>query len=128
MKFNLRCLCRLGILCLFLWLNISYDLALDTSCSEFFLLQFDGFSASHHTFQVWIVSEVFRCSLFLLLVVKNFWIFKMVRLTIDLIENSPQYVNTLRDRELSLRACKIPVLENVGATMVCVKFIIHNSL
>ncbi|VDD87999.1 unnamed protein product [Enterobius vermicularis] len=57
------------------------------------------------------------CSLFLLLVVKNFWIFKMVRLTIDLIENSPQYVNTLRDRELSLRACKIPVLENVGATM-----------
>lgn len=41
----------------------------------------------------------------------------MVRLTTDLIDSSPQYINTLRDRELSLRACKIPVLENVGATM-----------
>lgn len=46
----------------------------------------------------------------------------MVRLTTDLIDSSPQYINTLRDRELSLRACKIPVLENVGATMVRFQF------
>uniref|UniRef100_A0A0N5ALQ0 Probable U2 small nuclear ribonucleoprotein A' n=1 Tax=Syphacia muris TaxID=451379 RepID=A0A0N5ALQ0_9BILA len=48
---------------------------------------------------------------------------KMVRLTTDLIDSSPQYINTLRDRELSLRACKIPVLENVGATMASFQLI-----
>ncbi|KHN87298.1 putative U2 small nuclear ribonucleoprotein A' [Toxocara canis] len=40
----------------------------------------------------------------------------MVRLTVDLINDSLQYINTVRDRELSLRACKIPVLENLGVT------------
>uniref|UniRef100_A0A915AIZ6 Probable U2 small nuclear ribonucleoprotein A' n=1 Tax=Parascaris univalens TaxID=6257 RepID=A0A915AIZ6_PARUN len=40
----------------------------------------------------------------------------MVRLTVDLINDSLQYINTVRERELSLRACKIPVLENLGVT------------
>lgn len=40
----------------------------------------------------------------------------MVRLTVELINESLQYVNTVRDRELSLRARKIPVLENLGIT------------
>uniref|UniRef100_A0A0R3RWD0 Probable U2 small nuclear ribonucleoprotein A' n=1 Tax=Elaeophora elaphi TaxID=1147741 RepID=A0A0R3RWD0_9BILA len=40
----------------------------------------------------------------------------MVRLTVELINDSLQYLNTVRDRELSLRACKIPVLENLGVT------------
>ncbi|VDM98341.1 unnamed protein product [Thelazia callipaeda] len=40
----------------------------------------------------------------------------MVRLTVELISDSLQYLNTVRDRELSLRACKIPVLENLGVT------------
>lgn len=42
----------------------------------------------------------------------------MVRLTVELINDSLQYLNTVRDRELSLRACKIPVLENLGVTKV----------
>lgn len=42
----------------------------------------------------------------------------MVRLTVELINDSLQYLNTVRDRELSLRACKIPVLENLGITKV----------
>ncbi|VDK49715.1 unnamed protein product [Anisakis simplex] len=42
--------------------------------------------------------------------------FEMVRLTVDLINDSLQYINTVRERELSLRACKIPVLENLGVT------------
>uniref|UniRef100_A0A914RTN7 U2 small nuclear ribonucleoprotein A n=1 Tax=Parascaris equorum TaxID=6256 RepID=A0A914RTN7_PAREQ len=42
----------------------------------------------------------------------------MVRLTVDLINDSLQYINTVRERELSLRACKIPVLENLGVTRV----------
>lgn len=39
-----------------------------------------------------------------------------MRITLDLILNAPQAINPALDRELSLRAYKIPVLENLGAT------------
>jgi len=39
-----------------------------------------------------------------------------MRITLDLILNAPQTINPALDRELSLRAYKIPVLENLGAT------------
>lgn len=41
----------------------------------------------------------------------------MVKLTPDLIENAIQYVNPVRERELLLRGYKIPVIENLGATL-----------
>ncbi|XP_076371376.1 U2 small nuclear ribonucleoprotein A'-like isoform X1 [Tachypleus tridentatus] len=41
----------------------------------------------------------------------------MVKLTPELIELSAQYVNPVRDRELNLRGYKIPVIENLGATL-----------
>ncbi|KAK7100304.1 hypothetical protein V1264_023281 [Littorina saxatilis] len=41
----------------------------------------------------------------------------MVRLTADLIEQSAQYTNAVRDRELDLRGYRIPVIENLGATL-----------
>lgn len=41
----------------------------------------------------------------------------MVRLTADLIEQSAQYTNPVRDRELDLRGYRIPVIENLGATL-----------
>ncbi|XP_040569924.1 U2 small nuclear ribonucleoprotein A' [Lepeophtheirus salmonis] len=41
----------------------------------------------------------------------------MVKLTPDLIEGSAQYINPVRDRELDLRGYKIPVIENLGATL-----------
>ncbi|XP_057299112.1 U2 small nuclear ribonucleoprotein A'-like [Hydractinia symbiolongicarpus] len=41
----------------------------------------------------------------------------MVKLTADLIEQSPQYTNPLRDREIDLRGYKISVIENLGATL-----------
>ena len=40
----------------------------------------------------------------------------MVRLTVDLIERSPQFVNPLKKRELDVRGNKIPLIENLGAT------------
>ena len=43
----------------------------------------------------------------------------MVKLTAELIEESCQFTNTLKDRELDLRGCKISVIENLGATLVC---------
>jgi len=39
-----------------------------------------------------------------------------MRITLDLLQNAPQYINPALDRELNLRAMKIPVLENLGAT------------
>ena len=42
----------------------------------------------------------------------------MVKLTTDLIEQSPQYTNPLKDREIDLRGNKISVIENLGATLV----------
>ncbi|VDO27897.1 unnamed protein product [Haemonchus placei] len=41
---------------------------------------------------------------------------KMVRLTVELIDNAPQFINTVRERELNLRGYKIPVIENMGVT------------
>ncbi|XP_032672917.1 probable U2 small nuclear ribonucleoprotein A' [Odontomachus brunneus] len=41
----------------------------------------------------------------------------MVKLTPDLIEQSMQYINPVRDRELDLRGYKIPTIENLGATL-----------
>ncbi|KAL3512028.1 hypothetical protein ACH5RR_024745 [Cinchona calisaya] len=40
----------------------------------------------------------------------------MVRLTADLIWNSPHFFNAIRERELDLRGNKISVIENLGAT------------
>ncbi|MBZ3877081.1 U2 small nuclear ribonucleoprotein A' [Sciurus carolinensis] len=41
----------------------------------------------------------------------------MVKLTAELIEQAAQYTNAVRDRELDLRGYKIPVIENLGATL-----------
>ncbi|XP_014669701.1 PREDICTED: U2 small nuclear ribonucleoprotein A'-like [Priapulus caudatus] len=41
----------------------------------------------------------------------------MVKLTPELILQAPQYINPVRDRELDLRGYKIPVIENLGATL-----------
>lgn len=41
----------------------------------------------------------------------------MVKLTPDLIQQSKQYINPVRDRELDLRGYKIPTIENLGATL-----------
>ncbi|XP_050403898.1 U2 small nuclear ribonucleoprotein A' isoform X2 [Patella vulgata] len=41
----------------------------------------------------------------------------MVRLTAELIEQSAQYTNPVRERELDLRGYRIPVIENLGATL-----------
>ncbi|CAN1234595.1 U2 small nuclear ribonucleoprotein A' [Linum perenne] len=40
----------------------------------------------------------------------------MVRLTADLIWNSPHFFNAIKERELDIRGNKIPVIENLGAT------------
>uniref|UniRef100_A0A8D8MDG7 Probable U2 small nuclear ribonucleoprotein A' n=1 Tax=Cacopsylla melanoneura TaxID=428564 RepID=A0A8D8MDG7_9HEMI len=41
----------------------------------------------------------------------------MVKLTADLIVQCMQYTNPVRDRELDLRGYKVPVIENMGATL-----------
>merc|ERR1711982_304177 len=41
----------------------------------------------------------------------------IVKLTADLIEQCAQYTNPVRDRELDLRGYKIPMIENMGATL-----------
>lgn len=40
----------------------------------------------------------------------------MVKLTAELVQNSMQYINPVKDRELDLRGYKIPEIENLGAT------------
>ncbi|XP_066151887.1 U2 small nuclear ribonucleoprotein A' [Euwallacea fornicatus] len=40
----------------------------------------------------------------------------MVKLTAELIQNSMQYMNPVKDRELDLRGYRIPEIENLGAT------------
>ncbi|XP_018575812.1 U2 small nuclear ribonucleoprotein A' [Anoplophora glabripennis] len=40
----------------------------------------------------------------------------MVKLTAELIQNSMQYINPVKDRELDLRGYRIPEIENLGAT------------
>ncbi|KAJ8097714.1 leucine-rich repeat-domain-containing protein [Lipomyces tetrasporus] len=39
-----------------------------------------------------------------------------MKLTADLINSAPSYINPLKDRELTLRGHKIPVIENLGVT------------
>jgi len=39
-----------------------------------------------------------------------------MRLTLELIENRPQFINPLKERELDLRGQRIPVMENLSAT------------
>lgn len=41
----------------------------------------------------------------------------MVKLTPELIQQCAQYINPVRDRELDLRGYKIPVIENLGASL-----------
>nr|XP_037287833.1 U2 small nuclear ribonucleoprotein A'-like [Rhipicephalus microplus] len=41
----------------------------------------------------------------------------MVKLTQDLIQMAAQSINPVRDREIDLRGYKIPVIENLGATL-----------
>uniref|UniRef100_A0A1B6CPM3 Probable U2 small nuclear ribonucleoprotein A' n=1 Tax=Clastoptera arizonana TaxID=38151 RepID=A0A1B6CPM3_9HEMI len=41
----------------------------------------------------------------------------MVKLSPELIQQSMQFINPVRDRELDLRGYKIPVIENMGATL-----------
>uniref|UniRef100_A0A2L2YCK0 Probable U2 small nuclear ribonucleoprotein A' n=2 Tax=Parasteatoda tepidariorum TaxID=114398 RepID=A0A2L2YCK0_PARTP len=41
----------------------------------------------------------------------------MVKLTAELIQMSPQFINTVRDRQLDLRGYKIGIVENLGATL-----------
>lgn len=45
----------------------------------------------------------------------------MVKLTVDLIEQAEQFTNPVRDRELQLRGYKFPMIENLGATLVCIE-------
>eukprot|EP00053_Salpingoeca_punica_P005309 m.53616 g.53616 ORF g.53616 m.53616 type:complete len:226 (-) comp13182_c1_seq1:437-1114(-) len=40
-----------------------------------------------------------------------------MKLTAELIVNSPQFTNTLGDREIDMRGNKIPAIENLGATL-----------
>ena len=42
----------------------------------------------------------------------------MVKLSVELIQQAYQHINPVRDRELDLRGYKIPVIENLGATLV----------
>jgi len=41
----------------------------------------------------------------------------MVKLTVDLIHGAAQYINPINDRELDLRGYKIPIVENLGASL-----------
>jgi len=41
----------------------------------------------------------------------------VVKLTVDLIQGAAQFTNTVKDRELDLRGYKIPLIENLGATL-----------
>jgi U2 small nuclear ribonucleoprotein A' len=41
----------------------------------------------------------------------------MPRITVDLIDQSPQFTNPCRDRELDLRSNRITVIENLGASL-----------
>ncbi|CAH1112770.1 unnamed protein product [Psylliodes chrysocephalus] len=47
----------------------------------------------------------------LYLILKN-----MVKLTAEIIQNSMQFINPVKDRELDLRGYRIPEIENLGAT------------
>ena len=57
-----------------------------------------------------------RCELTICTAV-NQWL-TMVKLSVELIQQAYQHINPVRDRELDLRGYKIPVIENLGATLV----------
>ena len=42
----------------------------------------------------------------------------MVKLSVDVVADCPQYTNPLRDREIDMRGCKLSVIENLGVTLV----------
>lgn len=42
----------------------------------------------------------------------------MVRISVDVVNDSYQFVNTVRQREISLRNLQIPTIENLGVTRV----------
>lgn len=42
----------------------------------------------------------------------------MVRMSVELLAEAHQYINTVKERELNLRNFKIPVIENMGVTQV----------
>jgi hypothetical protein len=42
----------------------------------------------------------------------------MVRLSVETINDAYQYINAVKQRELSLRDLQIPAIENLGATKV----------
>lgn len=44
----------------------------------------------------------------------------MVRLSVEVINDAPQCVNAVKQRELNLRDLQIPAIENLGATRVSI--------
>lgn len=42
----------------------------------------------------------------------------MVRISVDLINNSYQFINAVKQREIALRNLQIPTIENLGVTRV----------
>ena len=49
----------------------------------------------------------------------------MVRISVELINDSYQYINAVNQREISLRNLQIPSIENLGVTRVF--FLIHRK-
>jgi len=47
-----------------------------------------------------------------------------MRLTPELVHQSPQFLNPVGDRELDLRGHKIAVIENLGVTKVSINFFV----
>eukprot|EP01134_Creolimax_fragrantissima_P000426 CFRG0426T1 len=41
----------------------------------------------------------------------------MVRISNEMVQEAPQFLNPLREREIDLRSQKIPIIENLGATL-----------
>lgn len=48
----------------------------------------------------------------------------MVRISIDLINNSYQFINAVNQREITLRNLQIPTIENLGVTKVFIILIL----
>lgn len=42
----------------------------------------------------------------------------MIKITAELIQQSNQFINPLKERQLDLKGSKIAVIENLGATLV----------
>lgn len=43
---------------------------------------------------------------------------RVMRITAELIQQSPQFTNPLNERQLDLRGYKLTMIENMGATLV----------